>query len=180
MEIQMDFSVGNKVFYPCQGPCLIDRVIGRVVNERPRSFYHLALLDGSGGELYIPVDTAQTIPVRPLLESSEIPQLLEQLTKTTRIAKDWKQRADENLKLFISGSAFDIARIIGSLTEVGEMKKLTLREKRTLERARKLLVCEISEVMGETKIAAEERVDRALGARKTSMLGSLPVASHLT
>jgi CarD family transcriptional regulator len=174
------FSVGNKVVYPCQGPCLIDTVINRVVNDRPRSFYHLVVLDGSGGELYVPVDKAQAIGIRPLLERSDIPELLDQLTKTTRIAMDWKQRANDNLKLFISGSAFDLAKIIESLTELREMKGLTLREKATLDRARKLLVCEISEVMGETKIAAEERVDQALEARNTSMLVSLPLASHLT
>jgi CarD family transcriptional regulator len=174
------FSVGNKVVYPCQGPCLIDTVINRVVNDRPRSFYHLVVLDGSGGELYVPVDKAQAIGIRPLLEMSDIPELLDQLTKTTRIAMDWKQRANDNLKLFISGSAFDLAKIIESLTELREMKGLTLREKATLDRARKLLVCEISEVMGETKIAAEERVDQALEARNTSMLVSLPLASHLT
>jgi CarD family transcriptional regulator len=174
------FSAGNKVVYPCQGPCLIDTVINRVVNDRPRSFYHLVVLDGSGGELYVPVDKAQAIGIRPLLERSDIPELLDQLTKTARIAMDWKQRANDNLKLFISGSAFDLAKIIESLTELREMKGLTLREKATLDRARKLLVCEISEVMGETKIAAEERVDQALEARNTSMLVSLPLASHLT
>jgi hypothetical protein len=35
-----------------------------------------------------------------------------------------------------------------------------------LERARRILICEISEVMGETKGAAEEQVDHALNMRK--------------
>jgi CarD family transcriptional regulator len=174
------FSVGNKVVYPCQGPCLIDTITNRVVNDRPRSFYHLVVLDGSGGELYVPVDKVQAIGIRPLLERSDIPKLLDQLTKTAGIASDWRQRANDNLKLFISGSAFDLARIIESLTELRETKELSLREKWTLDRARKLLVNEISEVMEETKIAAEERVDQALAARNTSMLVSLPLASHLT
>jgi CarD family transcriptional regulator, regulator of rRNA transcription len=174
------FSIGNKVVYPCQGPCLIDRITNRVVNDRPRSFYHLVVLDGSGGELFVPVDKVQAIGIRPLLERSDIPKLLDQLTKTARTVSNWRQRANDNLKLFISGSPFDLARIIESLTELRETKELTLREQWTLERARKLLVCEISEVMGETRIAAEERLDRALGARKTSMLVSLPLASHLT
>jgi CarD family transcriptional regulator, regulator of rRNA transcription len=174
------FSVGNKVVYPCQGPCLIDKVINRVVNDRPRSFYHLVVLDGSGGEVFVPVDKVQAIGIRPLLEKSDIPRLLDQLTKTARIVSDWRQRAGVNLKLFISGSAFDLARIIESLTELRETKELTLREKWTLERARKLLVSEISEVMGETKSAAEEQVDQALDQRKTAMLISLPLASHLT
>jgi hypothetical protein len=36
-----------------------------------------------------------------------------------------------------------------------------------LDRARRMLICEISEVMGETKSAAEEQVDQALNMRKS-------------
>ena len=49
-----------------------------------------------------------------------------------------------------------------SLTELRVTRPLTLGESGTLEKARRLLICEISEVMGETKTAAEEQVDRAL------------------
>jgi hypothetical protein len=35
-----------------------------------------------------------------------------------------------------------------------------------LDRARRILICEISEVMGETKSAAEQQVDQALNMRK--------------
>jgi hypothetical protein len=49
-----------------------------------------------------------------------------------------------------------LAEIVGSLTELSKAKALSPRESWTLVRARKLLVCEISEVMGETSSAAEE------------------------
>jgi len=90
--------------------------------------------------------------------------------KTTRVAKDWKQRANDILRLFTSGSAFDLAEIVGSLTELNKTKTLSLRESWTLARARKLLVCEIAEVMGETKSAAEEQVDQALRARRIAVV----------
>ena len=162
----MILTVGNKVIYPCQGPCLIGPVVKKVVDGRPMSFYHLALLDDSGGKLFVPVDKAQAIGIRLLLERSEIPTLLGQLKKAARTAKKWKQRTMDNLKLFTSGSAFDLAEVVESLTELSETKALSPRDSRTLERARKLLICEISEVMGETKSAAEEQVDRALKAQK--------------
>ena len=41
-------------------------------------------------------------------------------------------------------------------------------------RARKFLVCEISEVMGETSGAAEEQVDQALRARKIAVVSGNP------
>jgi CarD family transcriptional regulator len=168
-EVRVIFNVGSKVVYPCQGPCIIDAVFVRVVDGRPKSFYHLIVLGDGGGELFVPVDKAQAIGIRPLLVRSDIPKLLDQLRKTAKAVKSWKQRADDNLKLFASGSAFDLAEIVESLTELSETKELSIRERWTLERARKLLVCEISEVMGETKSAAEKRLDQALEARKTVM-----------
>ena len=170
----MTLTVGSKVVYPCQGPCLVGAVVKRTVAGESKSFYHLIVLDVSGGELFVPVDKAQAIGIRPLVKRSEIPKLLGQLIKTARAAKDWKQRANDNLKLFTSGSAFDLAKIIGSLTELSETKSLSLRESWTLMRARNLLVCEFSEVMKETKTAAEEQVDQALKARKIAVVSGKP------
>ena len=161
----MILTVGSKVVYPCQGPCLVGAAVERVVAGERRSFYHLVLLDDKGGELFVPVDRVQTIGVRPLVKRSDVPKLLDQLTKIFEMAKDWKQRAGDILRLFTSGSAFDLAEIVGSLTELSNAKALSLRRNWMLVRARKLLACEISEVMAETKSAAEEQVDQALKAR---------------
>jgi CarD family transcriptional regulator, regulator of rRNA transcription len=168
----MVLTVGEKVVYPCQGPCLIEQVVKKVVAGRLTRFYHLVVLDDGGGKLFVPVDKAPAIGIRQLLKRSEIPKLLGRLEKVDRTpkvnstAKNWRQRAMDSLKMFSSGSAFDLAEIVESLTHLNETKSLSTRDKWTLERARKLLVCEISEVMGEAKSAAEEQVDKALAARK--------------
>ena len=78
----------------------------------------------------------------------------------------WKQRALDNSKLLASGSALDLAQIIGTLTELNGTKALSPRDRQVLDRARKNLICEISEVMGKTKIAAEQQVDDALKVQK--------------
>jgi CarD family transcriptional regulator len=159
-------TVGEKVVYPSQGPCLIGPIVKKVVDGRPVSFYPLAILDNSGGELLVPVDKVQALGVRHLLEKSEIPKLLGHLKKAAGRTKSWKQRAFDNLQRFASGSAFDLAEIVESLTALGENKTLLPRDRLMLERARKLLVCEISEVTGEAKCTAEEKIDRALNNRK--------------
>jgi len=158
---------GNKVVYPSQGPCLIGPVIKKVIDGRPISFYQLALLDDSGGELFVPVDKAQTIGIRPLLNSSDIPKLLDLLKEPSGADNDWRRRAIDNFKLLTSGSTFDLAEVVKSLTKFGGKSELSFRESRTLEKARKLLIGEISEVMGETRSAAEEQIDDALKARKS-------------
>ena len=157
---------GNKVVYPYRGPCLIGAVVEKVIGGKPTSFYHLALLDGSGGELFIPVDKISGLGIRQLMTRSEIPKLLGLLRKPAAAPTNWKQRAIDNFKLLTSGSAFDLAEVVESLTELNEARALSPRDRETLDRARRVLICEISEVTGETKSAAEERVDQALNVRK--------------
>jgi CarD family transcriptional regulator len=143
---------------------MIGPIIQKIINGAPISFYQLALLDDSGGELLVPVDKVQALGIRPLLNKSEIPKLLSLLSEPSEAAKDWKQRANDNFKMLASGSAFDLAAIVKSLTTLGEKKALSFRENQTLEKARKLLIDEISEVLGETRGAAGERVNTALNS----------------
>jgi CarD family transcriptional regulator len=163
----MILNVGNKVVYPSQGPCLIGAIVKKIVGGTPMSFYQLAVLDDKGGELFVPLDKISALGIRQLLEKSEIPKLLGHLKKAAAAATNWKQRTMDNIRLLASGSAFDLAKVIESLTTLNAMKTLSPRDRQTLDRARRILICEISEVMGETRIAAEEQVDKALELGKT-------------
>ena len=55
------------------------------------------------------------------------------------------------------------------LTQLSGTKNLAAHERETLYRARKLLICEISEVMSESKTAATARIDRALAPGKNKL-----------
>jgi len=170
-------TVGSKVVYPYRGPCLIGPVVNKIVGGKSMSFYRLALLDDSSGELFVPVANLGNLHIRALLDRSEIPKLLGHLkrtktagtTKDLGAAKNWRQRNTDNTKLFSSGSAFDLAEVVESLTELGEVKSLSPHDRETLARARKLLVCEISEVTGEPRSAVEEQINNALQARKINL-----------
>ncbi len=166
VKSRASLTVGNKAIYPGQGPCLICSVVAKTVNSSEMMFYQMIVLDDSGGELFVPVDKARAIGVRLMMKKSEIPPLLTHLKKRTKAADNWKQRASDNLKLLTSGSPFDLAEVVSSLTELSDTRSLTLGESGTLSKARRLLICEISEVMDQTKTDAELQVDRALTARK--------------
>ena len=158
-------AVGKKVSYPCHGPCLVSSIVDKTVDKKSMTFYQLLVLSDRGEKLFVPMDKVTTIGIRPLLKQLEIPNLLDQLKKPSTASSDRKQRVRDNLKLFLTGSAFDLAEIVESLTELIDTKALSFGERGTLERAKRLLVCEISEVTGETKEEVEEHVDRALIAR---------------
>lgn len=155
-------TIGNKVNYPCHGPCLISSITERTVGDRAMTFYQLLVLNDGGLKLFIPVEKLRTVGLRPLLRKTDIPKLLDHLRQPSHSTVDRKQRVRDNLKLLASGSAFDLAEIVQSLNELLQASALSLGERGTLDRAKRLLVCEISEVMGQTKEEAEEQVDRAL------------------
>jgi Transcriptional regulators, similar to M. xanthus CarD len=140
-------------------------VVQRIIDGEPLMFYQLIVLDDGGGDLFVPVDKVAAVGIRLLLEKSEIPKLLDHLMKPCKIADGWKQRTLNNLKLFASGSAFDLAEIVESLTGLNETKALSFGEQKTLERARRLLICEIAEVMGESRETVTEQLEDALKAR---------------
>lgn len=160
----MILTVGKKVIYPCQGPCLIGAVVKQTVGDRPVAFYQLIILNG-GGKMFVPVDNVEAVGIRPLLKKSEIPGLLIRLKQPSQTSDNRIQRTRDNLKLLTSGSAYDLAEIVESLTELRETKTLSFADHRTLDRAKALLVSEISEVIEETKEEAEQQVDLALKAR---------------
>lgn len=161
-ESLMALPAGSTAVYPGQGPCRIVCAVKKVVDDKVIVFYHLTVLDGRGGELFVPVEKACAIGFRLLIKESDIPLLLAHLQKGAKPADNWKQRANDNLKLFKSGSAFDLAEVVASLTELQENKPLSLGESGTLDRAKRLIICEISEVTGETKAMVEEQLDNAL------------------
>jgi CarD family transcriptional regulator len=170
----MTFTSGNKVVYPSRGPCLIGPVVNKVIGGRATKFYQLSILDESSGEVFVPVDNMRDLNIRALVNRSDIPKLLGRLEKQSALgkelatAKNWRQRNTDNLKLFSSGSAFDLADVVEALTEVGETKALSVHERETLSRARRLLACEISEVLGETMTAAQAQIDAALQCRRNT------------
>jgi CarD family transcriptional regulator len=61
-----------------------------------------------------------------------------------------------------SGSIYEVADVLKSLTFLAKSKSLSFREKRMLDRAKFLIISEVSEVMRETALAIEGRVDHAL------------------
>ena len=162
----MQFKVGSKVVYPSQGPCLIESVLTKVVAGQSSGFYRLTLLDGSGDAVLVASNKLKTTPIRGLVTKSEIPKLLGHLESLPLASISWRQRGIDHAKLLASGSAYDLAEIVGVLTELSEAKPLPSRDRQTLERAKKLLICEISEVTGETRTATEEKIDGVLNLKK--------------
>lgn len=158
----MTLVVGQSIVYPHRGPCRIGAVIKKNIGGRPESFYPLVLMDDSGDVVFVPVDKVDSVGMRRLLTKNEIAKLLKLLSEPLKPAterKNWQQRSAENVQLLASGSAFDLATLIRSLTALDKRKKLTPRDREILDKARKQLICEIAEVTGSARSAVEAQLN---------------------
>jgi len=74
------------------------------------------------------------------------------------VTADWKGRYKEHVSLMRSGTVFDMASVLKSLYYLSLIKPLSFREKKMLEKAKEMLVSEISEVSALPLSKIEQRV----------------------
>jgi RNA polymerase-interacting CarD/CdnL/TRCF family regulator len=157
----MQLSVGSKISYPLQGPCLIAPVVTKVVGGERARFHHLIPLGDGGAEFFVPFGREPAAGVRRLLNKSEIPEILERLAQPPQSDGGGRLRAHDHLRLVTSGAALDLADVIVLLTDIGINR---FQGGSLLEKARRLLAREIAEVLGESESVAEASIDEALAA----------------
>src|SRR5438128_10131581 len=78
------------------------------------------------------------------------------------------------------GSMSAVAEVLKRLTILAKSKSHSLSEKRMLDRAKFLIISEVSEVMRETAAAIEGRVDRALERCFTTKARMTPATATAT
>ena len=76
--------------------------------------------------------------------------------------QNWKGRFKDNSDKMRTGSIYDVVDVLKNLTFLAKSKNLSFREKRMLDRAKFLVVSEISEVVGDTAEMVDQKVDKAL------------------
>jgi len=160
------FVVGHKVVYPSRGPCLVGAVVRKVIAGQPGNYYLLTTLDDAGDSVLVPLDKMSALGIRRLMTKSELARLLGRLALSSVKVPRWHQRAFADLKRLRTGSACDLADLIELLTDLNERRPLGPYERQALVKARRILICARAEVAGESKHAAEERLDHVLEARK--------------
>jgi CarD family transcriptional regulator len=111
----------------------------------------------------VPLTNADGVGLRPAIDTCEVERLFELLSDgKIDSQQNWKGRFKDNSDKMRSGSIYDVAEVLKSLTFLSKSKSLSFREKRMLDRARFLIISEVSEVVRETNSLVEVRLDRAL------------------
>ncbi len=158
----MDFKVGDKVVYPNHGVGVIEEVASRTIGEISSSFYCLRILS-TDSTVMVPVGNTTTVGLRKVLSRRQVTKVLKTL-KEGEVATydDWKGRFQANSDKMRTGDIAAVAEVFKSLSILNEVKALSYRERKMLDRARFLLISELSEASGKTSDAVEKQVDTSL------------------
>ena len=158
----MKFEVGDKVIYPNHGLGIVERIEEKTILGTTCGFYHLRIV-ANDTTVLVPVANVDGVGLRRAISDDDVERLFS-LLGDGKIDnhQNWKGRFKDNSDKMRTGSIYDMADVLKSLTFLAKSKSLSFREKRMLDRAKFLVVSEISEVMGQKAVAIEKQVEEAL------------------
>ncbi len=169
----MTFQIGEKVVYPNQGVGTIENISIRSFGAQMERFY-LLRLNTSSLTVMVPFSHVDHIGLRKVTRNGEVEKVLEFLSSgRCPQCPDWKDRFKENSDKMRVGNLLAIAEVLKSLLVLQRSKTLSFREKKMLDRARHMLITEISISRGICEDKAIVLLQRALGRAELSLPNAL-------
>ena len=158
----LQFEIGDKVIYPNHGLGVIERIEDKTILGTTCGFYSLRMAT-SDTTVLVPVDNVSDVGLRRAIGDHEVKKIFTLLGNgKIENHQNWKGRFKDNSDKMRTGSIYDVIDVLKSLNHLSQSKNLSFREKRMLDRAKFLVVSEISEVLNESDEVVEERVEKAL------------------
>lgn len=175
----MIFKIGQKVSYPNHGVCAIEGVESKKISGSSVDFYTLRLL-AFNSIILVPTENAESIGVRPVISSGQCRKVLEFLAEDfAEVEPDWKIRIRDYAERVQSGDIYEAAAVLKKLTFLTQLKPLSFREQRLLEKTKLLVVSEIAAACHKTESDIEVKTDKLLTeACEKHLLGKIPIISQ--
>jgi CarD family transcriptional regulator len=158
----MTFQVGEKVVYPNHGVATIENISSRAFAGNFERFYLLRLTYNSL-TVMVPFSHVGDLGLRKVTRNGEMVRVLDYLGEGRRRRhQDWKDRFRENTEKMRNGSLLAIAEVLKGLLILQAAKPLSFREKKMLDRARHMLITELSTSRAWSEEEAARVLDQAL------------------
>jgi CarD family transcriptional regulator len=160
----LDFKVGDKVVYPNHGVGIIEDIKKRTIGDLTSKFYRLQII-ATASTVMIPIDNIEVVGLRKVISKREVSKITG-ILKSDEVTTydDWKGRFQANSDKMRTGDVYAVAEVLKSLTVLNDIKPLSYRERKMLDRARFLLISELAEASGKDEEKMEEAIDKLLDA----------------
>lgn len=152
------FKIGDTIIYPNQGLGVIEDIQKENYFGEDFVIYHVRILTNETLVL-VPFANCEEIGIRKPISEKSVEKIFTFMRNGgVDVTMNWKGRYKEHVNLMKTGSVLDVALVLKSLFYLNLIKPLSFREKRMMERARDLLVMEISEVEASSSGDVEKKI----------------------
>ena len=136
-------KVGDIVVYPMHGAGVISCVENCDVMGEKKSYYVLKLPMGNL-KVMIPVDNAENIGLREVINESKLKNVVNVLkAKPEKAGGSWNKRFQANLDRMKSGNLEEVAAVARNLIRQDKERRISSGEKRLMDLAKQILVSEL-------------------------------------
>ncbi len=156
------FQIGDKIFYPMQGGCVIMAIEEREILGETQQYYIMNILHRNM-QVLIPVDKIQTLGIRNIVEPEQLDNVLTTFYdgETDTSCRD-NQRYRRDINKLKTGDIYEGAEVIRDLMRISHKKKLGITDKNMLDNARQILLSEVMLVKGIELEQASDLLDQVL------------------
>ncbi|MEO8647642.1 MAG: CarD family transcriptional regulator [Acidobacteriota bacterium] len=156
----MELNIGQKVAYPSQGVCMVEEIQRKTIGDRSIPCYSLRVLSDNS-TILVPMANAENVGIRPIISSIQCRSLIARLsTDFEPVSADWKTRSRHFAEQLQSGDVFQAADVLKKLVFLSHEKKLSFREQTLLEKAKFLIVSEITNAESADESALRAEIDQ--------------------
>lgn len=166
------FRKGDTVVHPEHGAAVIEELRDREFLGEKRKYLVLRVAYGDL-TLMIPVDSTEEVGLRQVVSKNEVKKVLKVLTEDeSSMAANWSRRFKNNMEKLHSGDPYQVAEVLRNLAIREREKGLSAGEKRMIQKARQILISELSYATGKSEEDAEIMIDDVLEEAHGSKLAA--------
>ena len=156
----MELKIGQKVAYPSQGVCLVEKINKKTIGEDSIKVYSLRVLSDNS-LIFVPTANAESVGIRPIINPIQCDVLISKLSADFEaVSCDWKTRSRDFTEQLQSGDIFEAADVLKKLTFLSHEKKLSFREQSLLDKSKFLIISEIINSNSADEDELREEIDR--------------------
>jgi CarD family transcriptional regulator len=162
MELGNEFSVGQKAVYRSDGVGTIETIESRDIGGSKQEFYVLKI-HATGLKVMVPTRAARTFGLRSVITPPEVERIYDILkSPSKKSSATWNRRYRALTEKLNTGNLEEIAEVLRDLSNLRNDKELSFGEKKMLERARNMLIFEISAAKNKDKTEVERELNHIL------------------
>jgi CarD family transcriptional regulator len=161
------FAVGDHVVYPSQGAGVVAETTTREVFGETDEYLKIVFVRG-GLEVLVPLKKGEEVGLRHTIGKDEIDRLTEALVKgDISLPAQWPPRYRAEQEILAVGNAYELARLIGVLTQRDLERGLAGTEREVLENAKVVLASEVAVVKGLDLADATQMLENIIAEKST-------------